>query len=420
MEGDDFRPPAKQRGRQAKTPPALLGLDLIVTGAGIPKPIMANVVTYLRSEQEFFNLCYDEFSQRPYRGDQLLTDTDFLDMTNHVQLAGIHADVRTVTNAAIYVAQECRFHQVRDYLDSLTWDSVLRLEQCLIDHGGAADTPLTRAMTQRWFIQAVARIYEPGCQADSMLILEGDQGMRKSGFFEAIANPWFSDSISDLGSKDSKQDIRGVWIVEMSEMSSMTRAEVGQAKAFITRRDDVFRESYGRLAEHHPRQTVFAGTINPGGDGYLKDETGARRYWPISITHEINLDAIRANRDAYWAEARAYYLQGHPWYLNTPELSASATEAQAERYEIDPWADIIDAWLEGKNETTVPDILRFALNLSSVADWGKMEQMRVGRCMKHLGWLKKRHRDGRRLSWKHVRLEQARTNDEDGTDKLLI
>lgn len=408
----------KNNGTGVTLPPNLLGLDLIMGPNKLPKPLLANVITLLRAEQEFFNLCYDEFSQRAYRGNQLLADADFLEITNLVQKQGIHADVRTVTNAVLHVANGCRFHQVKEYLESLSdkWDSQPRLEMLLIDHGGAQDTPLNRAMTRRWFIQAVARIYSPGCQADSMLILEGEQGLKKSGFFEAIASPWFSSGIGELGSKDSKEDIRGIWIVEMAEMSGMTRAEVNQAKAFITRRDDVFRESYGRLSEHHPRQCVFAGTINPGGDGYLKDETGARRYWPIAITHEINLDAIKANRHQYWAEARAYFKQGFPWYLDTHELQADAREVQDERYEIDPWTDTISDWVSNRNTATTEEILRFAINISAVADWSRSEQTRVGRVMKFLRWGKRRVREGKKLTYQYFRSEQPDTLEP----KLLL
>jgi predicted P-loop ATPase len=234
-----------------------------------------------------------------------------------------------------------------------------------------------------------------------MLILEGHQGLRKSGFFEAISVPWFVSGLSDLTSKDALQELRGVWIIEMAELNNMRRSEANFIKAFLTRKVDHYRESYGRMTSDFPRQCVFAGTVNPGALDYLQDETGARRFWPVPIIHEIDLDVVRFNRDQYWAEAVHRFKVGDAWYMDTADLHEAATAVQSERYEGDEWFWLIEDYLAGNKtgETTTADVLQIAVGLTNASDWGKAEQMRAAKCICRLGWekgkVKKNNRWGR-------------------------
>ena len=123
-----------------------------------------------------------------------------------------------------------------------------------------------------------------------MPIFEGAQGARKSTAVKALFDPWFSDELADLGSKDAAMQTRGVWGIEVSELDAMSRMEVSRIKAFITRTTDRFRPPYGSRIIESPRSCVFWGTTN--ADGYLKDETGGRRFWPVKIG-KINVDLLR-------------------------------------------------------------------------------------------------------------------------------
>jgi len=381
---------------------ALDGLPLIRAGAkndGAPKPLMANVVTLLRHEAEFFNLRFDEFSLRSYRGDAKLTDDDFLDITNWVQRSGIHAEMRAVTQAVTLVSQDQRYHQVRDYLEPLVWDQIPRLAKLLVDNGGAKDTIGTQQATLRWFIQAVARVMRPGCQADATLILEGPQGFRKSSFFEAVASPWYVSGLSDLTSKDALQELRGVWVIEMAELNTLRRAEANSIKAFLTRKADHYRESYARITSDVPRQCVFAGTINPGPDGWQKDETGGRRFWPIKVTESINIENILSIKDQLWAEAVYWFKKDHPWHMDTEELEAAMAAEMEQRVEGDEWDVPVEEFLNQARSrdpdyVTSKEVFAGALNITEYAKIGKAEQMRMGKCMHRLRWLRKVIRDG--------------------------
>lgn len=221
-------------------------------------------------------------------------------------------------------------HPVREYLNSLTWDGTPRLDKLVIDYIGAEDTPLNRAMTRKHFTAAVARVMQPGCKYDHCLILTGAEGVGKSTLFHTMGGAWFNDSVITTEGKQGMEQLRGAWIIELAELSSIKRSEVEQVKGYITRREDIYRPAYGIKREVYPRQCVFCGTTNERY--FLKGDTGNRRFWVIPVDEQLRTKALKAiaeDRDQLWAEATHYYHQGEPLYLNMA-LEAEAKERQQE------------------------------------------------------------------------------------------
>lgn len=270
-------------------------------------------------------------------------------------------------------------------------------------------------------MSAVVRVFVPGAKADCALILEGPQGIKKSTALSVMAQPWFTDRLSDLGSKDAAMETKGVWIIEIAELDTMSRAEVSAIKAFMSRTHDRFRPPYGKRLVDLPRQCVFAGSINPEG-GYLKDATGGRRFWPV-LCGQIDIDGLARDRDQLWAEARDRYRKGEPWWLETPELNACASEEQADRYHGDAWEEVIRDYLDNEIEwadygcgawrshrsarpqpltdVTVGEILEKALGIEK-GRWTQADQNRVARCLITMGFTRcKARRPGGRREWRY-------------------
>jgi hypothetical protein len=193
---------------------------LIRGETGKPRAVLANAICALENHPAWKDvLALDEFrfgvvtlSPPPWGGTPGApwTDQEDRQTAQWLQHQDILVSVEIAGQAAETVAQIRRFHPVRNYLDQLQWDGVPRIDQWLTLYLGVEPSEYTNAIGARWLIQAVARIYRPGAKADCILILEGPQGIKKSMSLATIAEPWFADEISDLGSKDASLQTRGV------------------------------------------------------------------------------------------------------------------------------------------------------------------------------------------------------------------
>jgi predicted P-loop ATPase len=214
---------------------------------------------------------------------------------------------------------------------------------------------------------------QPGCKSDHIVILEGKQGTGKSTALRLLFEPFFSDDLSELGTKDAQMQMNGIWCLEIAELTSMRKAEQERVKAFVSRSTDRIRPPYARPLIEAKRQCVLIGTTN--SDQYLKDETGARRFWPVRCG-EINLDAIKQDRDQLWAEAVRLYDGGVPWWLTSNQDIAEAKGQQAERYVEDPWTDCVEAYVRDKHMVWISDILENAVHKTK-EQWTQADQNRV-------------------------------------------
>ena len=231
------------------------------------------------------------------------------------------------------IAAERSYHPIRDYLEALPeWDGVPRVETLFIDYLGSPDTLYVRAIARKMMVAAVARIYEPGVKFDSVVVLNGPQGMGKSSFFAKLGGKWFSDSltISDMKDKAAPEKLQGYWILELGELAGLKKMDVETVKAFITRQDDKFRHSYGYSVEDHPRQCIIVGSTN-NGDGFLRDVTGNRRFWPVTCTTNSPHRPweVESIVPQLWAEAQVLYRTGEQLYLSLEEEKQAGMEQTA-------------------------------------------------------------------------------------------
>ena len=367
---------------------------LLLTDKHKPKALLANAIIALREAPEWTGLLwFDAFHQRTVlRGkapwisepatDEEWTGAHDVHAADWLQHQNINISPDVAGQAVELVARERRFHPVLDYLNRVQWDGEQRLDTWAVRYLGTEDTPYTRAVSARWMISAVARVTEPGCKADCALILEGKQGSLKSTAMKMLAQPWFTDEVDDLGTKDSAMQLAGAWVLELAELDSLSRSDVTKIKAFMSRTADRFRPPYGRRVIEVPRQCVFCGTVNL--PEYLRDETGGRRFWPIACT-KIDVAGLSDVRDQLWGEARDRYLANEAWWLDTAALDAKASEAQQARYQRDAWEDPIRDFLGIRESISVGEVLKDGLHLS-LDRWSQADMNRVARCLRALRW----------------------------------
>lgn len=244
-----------------------------------------------------------------------------------------------------HIAQEYTINPLRTHLKSFRWDGTQRLDTWLNTYMGAKSGAYTSAIGRKWLISAVARAMEPGCQADHMLIFEGAQGIGKSQALRIVGGQFYTEySGSMTGGGTSHKDlvsvISGKMIVEMSELSTVRRADMEALKAILTTPTDDVRLSYRRDPMSYPRTCVFAGTTNEVGQSYIADLTGARRFWPCLVgeVHAPRIELLRQDRDMLWAEAVEAYEAGEDWYsVPKEEVAAEQTERQITVEQTEPW-----------------------------------------------------------------------------------
>ncbi len=245
------------------------------------------------------------------------------------------------------VAHMNSFHVVRDFLNTLEWDGIKRMETLFIDYLGAEDMPYTRAVTRKMLIAAVGRVFRPGLKFDNMVVLEGRQGLGKSYLLKKLGGKWFSDSLTTVQGKEAYEQLRGSWIIEMSELAALKKSEIEPVKQFISKQVDCYREAYGRRISEFPRQNIFIGTTNEVT--FLRDRTGNRRFWPVSCgvaepSLSLWADDVEDYMRQVWAEAKVAYDAGESVWLGS-ELEVEARRIQEEHTEENELVGMIGAFL---------------------------------------------------------------------------
>ncbi len=252
--------------------------------------------------------------------------------------------------AVTKVTDDRSYHPIREMFEALPpWDKAERLETVLIDYLGAEDSPYVRAVTRKALCAAYMRVYHPGIKFDTMIVLNGAQGIGKSTLIAWLGGEWFSDSLalSDMNDKTAAEKLQGYWILEIGELAGMKKADIDKVKAFISRQDDKYRASFGRRVTPHPRQCVFFGTTN-SENGYLRDITGNRRFWNVKVSGrgkwkpwEMTGEVIKQ----IWAEAAETARAGEKLYLDA-DLEEYAKKEQREAMEQDDREGIVRNYLD--------------------------------------------------------------------------
>lgn len=318
---------------------------------------------------------------------KVIPERDFIiDVIHKCKLRISDNDIKLIT---YMLAKRNSYHPAREYLNEVSetysnTEIIESLSQQLFN----TTEPLYDVMVKKWLIAAVARVMQPGCKMDDVLILGGKQGALKSTFFNVLGGGWYSDNCQGTGNdKDSLMQLHYSWINELAEFDRfLNKRDASDLKQSLSVQIDRFRVPYGREVEPFPRQFVICGTTNK--DEFLIDPTGNRRYWVIPVAVDrIDIDWVEQHRDEIWAAAVHLYNQGHIWHLDSDEKSKHVQLLKP--FEIsDTWEDYIETYVFSLREVTVAEILGKCLGIEPGAQ-KRAEQMRVADILKRMGWAKK-------------------------------
>lgn len=330
----------------------------LTDGGGIRKSLtnLALIMTY---DPALKGIRYNQLADRvdikeqlPWKHTSHWRDSD--DAQLEIYLADNYTEFAKtkVISALTKAAEDRAYHPIKDYLDNLPeWDGVPRVDTLLVDYLAAEDSSYVRAVTRKTLCAAVMRVRFPGCKFDYMLVLNGPQGIGKSTLPCKLGGRWFSDALSlaDTKDKTAAEKLQGKWIMEIPELSGMKKTDIETLKAFITRQDDEYRASYGRVVQSHPRQCVIIGTTNAQSEGFIRDNTGGRRFWPVVVNkgkkHPGTLTEDEV--DQIWAEVLTFVNAGEALYLDD-ELEKVANIMQKQAREKDDREGLVKEYLEQK------------------------------------------------------------------------
>ncbi len=299
----------------------------------------SNLITMLTHDTTF-DFWYDGFAEREMNGADLVDDTTWIEILAHMETA--YGWYWRIGREALYgtvelVARQSTRNPVREYVESLQWDGRPRVDALFVSALGCEDLPIFRAYARRFMVGLIARLFEPGCKLDTVVCLQGRQGIGKSQFLRRLVNlpgfegDLFSDTRLNLRDRDSMLQLYSAWLYEDAELASGSTADQETRKAFIASSVDRLRPPYGRKVRTYRRHTVIAATTNERD--FLRDRTGDRRYWVIPCADRVaDHEHVDRHRDQLFAEAVALYKAGEQWWLTALEESQRGQANAAYRY----------------------------------------------------------------------------------------
>lgn len=356
-------------------------------------------------------LRFNTFSRRVELDGSPIEDIEIFYL--HLAEQGYQVMKDLTIDAVLYVARLNAYDPVREYLERVEREvpplSLDNLASSYLRPGDPGGT-LYDAMLRHMLIAGVRRVFEPGCKHDSACVIAGDQGCGKSTFWRVLADPWFSDALMDISSKDDLMVLHAAWLMEWAELDHITgRKHAGQVKAFLSRQSDLFRAPYDRSVKDYPRRGIIVGTTNRS-EGFLVDDTGNRRFWviPTTCTRErpIDIAGLQLERDAIWAAAMRAFRDGEPNHL--PVGLAEQVEQENSSYLVaHPWRAVIVTYLQQRTQLdplTTEEILSAAID-KPIERQSRVDQMVVGQLLGELGYQRIRRRVAGQRRWIYLPLQ---------------
>lgn len=324
-----------------------------------PRNTERNLLTIFETDPVYAGLGYNELSRMPEDTEGRLDLSDFGDpgtgavvMRDVADRYGIRSiKFSQVVAPLVAASRDKPFHPVRDWLDALTpWDGEDRVVDLMRALGAEIDdTGLHEAYLRCTLVAAVARVFEPGCKVDTMLVLQGAQGVGKSSGLQALFEGetplgWYSSTTIDMTQRDARLAIHRAWVTEFAELAAMGKRDSETIKAFITEVVDYYREPYGRAIIPRKRACLFVGSTNE--EHFLRDPTGSRRFWILPVVERVDVDAVLELREQVFAQAVHAWAHGARHWL-PHDLEAEQVRVNSARWETpDPVFESLLPWFE--------------------------------------------------------------------------
>ena len=282
-----------------------------------------NYLLYFNESSNYKDkLKYNEFLQQKEYKDKEWNDFDEDIAANNIEKELGLSNVTKVRTSLSEIFYTNRYNPIKEYLSNLIWDGEKRIDSIFIKCFNVDNTQLVRTLSKKWFVAAVKRVFEPGCQFDNMIVLQGPTGIGKTTFCRLLSNNFYSElKFDEIGNKDIVDKLNKSWIAIIDEMDTFGKKEMSSIKSFLSVRKDLVRLAYARNTNAYPRHCIFIGSLND--DTFLKDITTSveRRFWIFKCNREgmdtfVSDILTQSVVDQLWAEAMYYYNENPTQYLD--------------------------------------------------------------------------------------------------------
>lgn len=316
-----------------------------------------------------------------------LTLADYLRATHRMAVT----QLSHCAQAVLAVAHDARYDPITTWLESLpAWDGIERLPSFFVDHCNASPSVYTSFCGISWFVSLIARAYQPGCQLDTVVVMQGPEGAKKTSTLRLIGGPWYKAISPSFESKDLLLALQSAWLGELAELDPFSRSGQARIAAILTTIQDDYRPSYGRHEVHQLRRTVFCGTTNESS--FIATQHGGRRFLPIAVA-TINVEGIAASLPQLFAEALVRYRRHEPWWITNETLQTEATLRREDVREFDLWEISITRFCEeNPGEVSLDDIFGPRCLDVPIERRNRGLVARVSPILKRLGYEKMRRR----------------------------
>lgn len=368
--------------------------------SGIPIANLWNTLLALRNDPLWANkFRWDEMLRAQIGPHGPLEDDHLIPVHEWLQENGLNrVGIDVVREAVEGICHEHPFHPLKDELlrCHVAWDGKPRLPEWTYTYLGTPRGEPNTSIGVMFMVAMIKRVFEPGCQSDYMLVLEGPQGMQKSKACGILAGAYFSDDLPDLASDYIRvqMHLRGKWLIEVAELSSFSKPDAAKLKSFLTGKIEQYLPKFARNEVRQSRTCLFVGTTNE--DTYLRDPTGGRRFWPLKCG-KIDLDALARDRDQLLGEAMDEYRSGTLSYPEPSFEDQYLKPLQDSRYEGDVWEDIMREKLLREGEVSTAHIAHHFLGIPDERI-GTAQSRRISAIMRRLNW--ELHRFNDRRVWR--------------------
>ena len=308
------------------------------TQSGDVANTLSNQVTIMENDAKLKNVVYNEQTgglwvngEVPWpKLEEGFSEADFAGLQHYYSKYYSLECGEKLYRAVQTVAQQRPYNPIKEYFAALpAWDGTERIKTLLIDFLGAEPGAYTEAVMVKTMVAAVARVYEPGIQFDTVLVLNGPQGCGKSTLFKKLGRRWFSDNLTlwDMKDKTAAEKLSRYWILELAELEGINKASLEMVKSFVSRQTDAYRAAYDKEVTERKRRCILVGTTNQ--ENYLRDTTGNRRFWPVNcsgVSVMKTWDMTDELVDQLWAEALVLYKKGYRLQLEGELVNAAVVQ----------------------------------------------------------------------------------------------